>query len=68
MLEALPQILPGVDQQVAQTVVARVHQARHQGADRREGRRRSTATASSVAVRFEGKDGDGATRRSTRSS
>ena len=43
MLEALPQILTGVDQQVAQTVSRTLHQARHHAADRREGQRRRAA-------------------------
>ena len=54
MLEVLPQILTGVDQQVAQTVAARVHQARDEG--RRPACRCSASTG--LRSRFEGKNGE----------
>ncbi len=39
LLEAMPAILPGVDKQAADQVVARVQEARHQGRHRRRDRR-----------------------------
>ena len=57
ILEALPQMLAGVDQQVAQTVVRAFTKRGIKIADRRAGRSASTGIRR-MRVRFEGKNGE----------